>query len=168
MSYRNKTYIAFASEDIRSYNMMKAWRDSEHIEFDFIDAHDINTALDTSQRETIERRLRERLVNTKQAIVLISDVTAGKASRLSFLQYEIDVIARLGLPVVFANLNGVRTGQISKMPTKLKAPYYTMSVSFQPKIIEYALDEYVPEFYRNMTKKGPHEYKAHVYKELGL
>jgi hypothetical protein len=27
MSYRNKTYVAFASEDIRNYRLMEAWRD---------------------------------------------------------------------------------------------------------------------------------------------
>ena len=147
---------------------MEAWRENENIAFDFQDAHDINTALDTSQRETIERKLRERLANTKQAIVLISDTTAPKAAKLSFLQYEIDTIARLGLPVVFVNLNKSRVGQPSKIPTKLKNPYYTMSVSFQPKIIQYALDNYVPDFYNNLTKENMHEYKASVYADLGL
>ena len=26
MSYRNKTYVAFASEDIHNYRLMTAWR----------------------------------------------------------------------------------------------------------------------------------------------
>jgi hypothetical protein len=60
MSYRNKTCVAFASEDIRYYRLMEAWRDNDHIEFDFLDAHDLVTALDTSLRSTIRRRLRER------------------------------------------------------------------------------------------------------------
>jgi hypothetical protein len=61
MSYRNKTYVAFASEDIHYYRLMTAWCENEKIEFDFHDAHDLNTALDTSQPDTIRRRLRERL-----------------------------------------------------------------------------------------------------------
>ena len=40
MSYRNKTYIAFASEDISSYRLMEAWRENQNIDFDFFDAHD--------------------------------------------------------------------------------------------------------------------------------
>lgn len=168
MSYRNKTYVAFASEDIVSYYMMQAWKKNEHIDFQFQDAHDINVALDTSQRETIERKLRERLSNTKQAIVLVSDTTAPKAARQSFLQYEINTINRLGLPVVFVNINGSRVGQTSKIPTKLKNPYYTMSVSFQPKIIQYALDTYVPSFYEKPTKIGMYEYQSAVYAKLGL
>jgi hypothetical protein len=72
VAYRNKTYVAFASEDINSYYLMKAWRKNENIDFNFLDAHDLNIALDTSQPDTIRARLRERLANTKQSIVLIS------------------------------------------------------------------------------------------------
>jgi len=172
VAYRNKTYVAFASEDLHYYRLMAAWRDNEKIDFDFLDAHDINTALDTSQPETIRRRLRERLANTKQAVVLISDTTRPKAARSSsFLYYEIEVIERLSLPVVFANLNGSRLVQSAKLPSTL-ASMHSISVSFQPKIIQYALDEYVAAFKDNLTardpKTTPHHYKAHVYENLGL
>ena len=33
MSYRNKTYVAFASEDIHCYRLMEAWRDNKKIDF---------------------------------------------------------------------------------------------------------------------------------------
>ena len=33
MSYRNKTYVAFASEDIRLYRLMEAWRENDKIDF---------------------------------------------------------------------------------------------------------------------------------------
>ncbi len=36
MSYKNKTYIAFASEDIHLYRLMEAWRENEKIDFDFL------------------------------------------------------------------------------------------------------------------------------------
>ena len=36
MAYRNKTYVAFASEDIRSYRLMEAWRENANIDFDFL------------------------------------------------------------------------------------------------------------------------------------
>lgn len=172
MAYRNKTYVAFASEDIRSYYLMKAWRENEHIEFDFFDAHDINTALDTSQPETIRRRLGERLSNTKQTVVLLSGTTKPKAGRSSsFLYYEIEAIKRRNLPVVFVNLDQARTVQSAKIPTTL-ADHYSMNVSFQPAIIKYALDDYVERFNKNLVAAspltGPYQYKAHVYTDLGL
>ena len=152
---------------------MTAWKANEHIDFDFFDAHDINTALDTSQPDTIRRRLRERLANTKQAIVLLSQAAKNKSSRSnSFFYYELEVIKSLELPVVFSNLNGSRNVQNSLIPAGLASPYYTVSVSFQPKIIRYALDGYVQEFEQNLKsgkrRTGPHYYEDSHYQKLGL
>jgi hypothetical protein len=172
VAYRNKTYVAFASEDIRSYWLMTAWKANKGIEFDFFDAHDINTALDTSQPETIRRRLRERLINTKQCVVLVSDTTRPKAGRVSsFLYYEVETINRLGLPVIFANLNQVRGAQSSNLPVVLKSQY-SISTSFGPTIIKYALDNFPEAYAENLRaadpKVGPYWYKASVYTSLGL
>jgi hypothetical protein len=68
MSYRNKTYVAFASEDIKYYWLMDAWRKNDHIDFEFFNAHDLFQARDTSTPETIKRRLRERMKNAKQIV----------------------------------------------------------------------------------------------------
>lgn len=174
MAYRNKTFVSFASEDINSYWLMKAWRENQHIEFDFLDAHDLNTARDTSDVATIERRLSERLANTKQVVMLIGDVTKTKAENgTSFIHHEMTVIKRLGLPLVFANLNQSRLVQSSRIPGPL-LDMYSVSVSFQPKIIKHALDNYVIEFNANASaapaskKAGPHLYGASVYSTLGL
>lgn len=80
MSYRNKTYVAFASEDIHNYRLMTAWRANKNIEFDFTNAHDIYEARDTSTPETIKRRLRERLNNTKQVVLLGSPAARRKGA----------------------------------------------------------------------------------------
>lgn len=172
MPYRNKTYVAFASEDINNYYLMKAWKANDHIDFDFFDAHDLNTARDTSQPDTIRRRLRERLVNTKQVVMLVSDTLKSKGARSSsFIYYEIETVVRLGLPVVFVNLDGSRGILREKLPTSL-LEQYTVSVSFQPKIVQYALDNYIDDFAKNATakppKSGPHLYRTSVYTDLGL
>jgi len=45
MSYKNKTYVAFDGDnDIKYYRTMQMWKENEHIEFDFYDAHDLNSA----------------------------------------------------------------------------------------------------------------------------
>jgi hypothetical protein len=160
MAYRNKTFVSFASEDIGYYRLMTAWRANEHIDFSFLDAHDLNIALDTSQPDTIRRRLRERLANTKQVVLLVGDETRAVASRPSrFLHYEVEVINRLGLPVVFANLNNSRGHETQRLP-RLLTSEYSMSVSFQPKIIKYALDNFPEQYVLNRnTKHGPYHYK---------
>lgn len=169
MSYRNKTYVAFASEDIKCYRLMEAWRDNDHIDFDFHDAHDLATALDTSQPETIRRRLRERLNNTKQVVLLGSAACRTKAGRASsFIHYEVETVIKLDLPVVVANLDGDRTVDRNFIPQAfLNQAYYTVSVSFQPTIIRYALDNYTEE-YAGSNKTGQHQYPASIYAKLGL
>lgn len=169
MEYRNKTFVSFASEDIRSYRLMRAWKANNHIDFNFHDAHDLNTARDSSLDSTIRRRLRERLNETKQVVMLIGDQTRTiAADQRRFLFYEAETIAAIGLPVVFANLNGSRLVQQGKLPTVL-TDRYSISVSFQPAIIRYALDHFVDDYAANSrTKSTPHYYKAHVYESLGL
>ncbi|KJL32260.1 TIR domain-containing protein [Microbacterium azadirachtae] len=168
MSYRNKTYVAFASEDISSYRLMEAWRENDKIDFDFFDAHDLYISRDTSKPETIKRNLRERLKNAKQ-IVLLGSANAKKkgSDGTSFLAHEVKVMAEFNLPIVVANLDGDRTIDRNFIPDPLlEADYYTLSVSFQPKIIQFALDKYVPGF-ASSSSTGPHYYKENVYAQLG-
>jgi hypothetical protein len=169
MSYRNKTYVAFASEDIRSYRLMEAWRDNDNIEFDFSDAHDLYIARDTSKPETIKRNLRERMKNAKQVVLLGSPDAKTKAGDgKSFLAYELEVALELNLPIVVAHIDGSRKGNSSNYPKPLKdESYYTMSVSFQPAIITYALDNYAPSFASSATT-GERIYNESVYKTLGI
>ncbi|WP_035214371.1 TIR domain-containing protein, partial [Achromobacter marplatensis] len=144
MGYRNKTYVAFASEDISKYRLMEAWKANERIEFDFFDAHDLFISRDTSKPETIKRNLRERLKNAKQVVLLGSNDGKRKGSDgMSFLAHEIEVIIEFNLPVVVANLDQDRTVDRNYIPDPLlNSSYYTVSVSYQPKIIMHALDKY--------------------------
>lgn len=169
MSYRNKTYVAFASEDIGKYRLMEAWRDNDNIDFDFYNAHDLYISRDTSQPETIKRNLRERMKNAKQVVLLgSSDGKRKGGDGASFLAHEIKVLIEFNLPVVVANLDGDRNVDKNFIPSPLlDANYYTLSVSFQPKIIKFALDNYASN-YAASDKSGPHYYKPETYTDLGL
>jgi hypothetical protein len=169
MSYRNKTYVAFASEDIKKYWLMEAWRENQNIEFDFFDAHDLFVARDTSKPETIKANLRERMKNAKQFILLGSaDAKRKGGDGTSFLAYEVETMIKLGLPIVVANLDGDRKIDKNFIPKPLlDDDYHMMCVSFQPKIIKYALDNYAVAF-SSSDKSGCWQYKASVYEELGL
>ena len=169
MAYRNKTYVAFDSRDIGFYNLMLAWNKNENMEFNFHNAHDLNTARDTSSDDQIKRKLRERLSNTKQVVLLGStDARAKAQDHSSFLAYELDVMKELNLPVVIANLDMNRVVAEKNIPRQLyETDHFTVSVSFQPKIIEFALDKYVQEF-DSTTKTGHCQYDESVYKRLGL
>jgi hypothetical protein len=167
VSYRNKTYVAFASENIHLYHLMEAWRENEKIDFDFSDAHDLYISRDTSKPETIKRNLRSRMGNAKQ-IVLIGTPEAKKkgGDGKSFLAYEVDVMMELDLPVVVANHDGDKSVDRNFIPTPLlDAAYYTISVALSPGIIKYALDNYAAA-YSSSDKKGAWCYKQSIYDAL--
>ena len=93
---------------------------------------------------------------------------ASAREREAPLLHRIKAMLSLNLPVVVANLDGDRTVDTSFIPKPLlDANYYTMSVSFQPKIIKYALDEYAPR-YASSSNTGTYHYKSSVYTSLGL
>jgi hypothetical protein len=169
MSYRNKTYVAFASEDINYYRLMTAWVKNENIDFNFFNAHDLYVARDTSSVETIQARLRERLKNAKQVVFVGSDTGKKKADDgNSFLWYEVKTIIEFDLPVVIANHDGDRTIDRNFIPNQLlDEDYYTCSVSFQPAIIKFALDNYAVN-YAGSDKSGPHYYEEDKYRNLGI
>ena len=84
------------------------------------------------------------------------------------MAHEIDVIMEFDLPVVIVNLDQDRTVDKNFIPDPLwSANYYTVSVSYQPKIIMHALDNYAVTF-ASSNKKGPHQYPANIYSDLGL
>lgn len=72
MAYRNKTYVAFdGTNDIRYYNLMRAWKATDSSSFNFYDTHDINHANDNSLEQSIKRQLTERMNNSRLFILLI-------------------------------------------------------------------------------------------------
>ena len=76
MAYRNKVFVSFDGDnDIHSYRLMQAWKQNDRTAFNFFDAHDINTARDTSTEETIKRRSSERLSNARVVASLIGEHT---------------------------------------------------------------------------------------------
>lgn len=55
MVYRDKTYVAFDGDnDIKYFNLMKAWKQSDNTDFNFYDAHELNSARDSSLTESIK------------------------------------------------------------------------------------------------------------------
>jgi hypothetical protein len=79
MAYRNKPYVCFDGDNdirhytplyaiIRHYRLMQAWTENEKFTFNFYNAHDLNTARDDSQEESIKRQLRERFANSNKTL----------------------------------------------------------------------------------------------------
>ncbi|MDZ3833361.1 MAG: TIR domain-containing protein [Sphingopyxis sp.] len=166
MAYRNKTYIAFDGDnDMRYYRLMTAWAANEKFDFSFYDAHDINSARDTSQEESIKRQLRERFANSKAFIVLIGDNTRFLTK---FVKWEIETAIKLGLPIIAVNLNKGKR-QDALCPPSLKQAL-AIYVPFSEKMIGYALENWpaTDVAQRKAGKSGAFHYNDSVYRSLGV
>jgi hypothetical protein len=166
MSYKNKTYIIFDGDnDIWAYAYMKGWKINEHIDFDFHDAHDLNVITDRASEETTKRKLRERFSSAKQVIVLIGEHTKNL---FRFVRWEIEVAQNLDLPIIAVNLNKIRSYDSECCPAIL-CDKYVAHISFNAKIIKYALDNFPDEHARrDPNVEGNRHYNKSVYEKLGL
>ena len=166
MSYRDTTYIIFDGDKDRwAYARMKGWKALENIDFDFRDAHDLKDIREWSQPDTVRRTLRQRFSTAGQVIVLIGEETK---THHRFVRWEIDTALDIDLPIIAVNLNNLRQMDPDLCPPILRDKY-AVHVSYQLKIIKYALDNFPSEYRRrDPSAKGPRVYDDTVYRSLGL
>jgi hypothetical protein len=164
MGYRNKTYVIFDGDsDMWAYAYMKGWKNNDKIDFDFHDAHDLNALRDGSSEETVKAKLRERLGNTKQAIVLVGENTKNL---YRYVRWELETCLEMGIPIVAVNLNGMRSKDDERCPPIIKGTP-AVHVAFKMKIIQRALDDFCDNFAKYKDKSDLY-YPAAAYNELGI
>ena len=112
MAYRNGTYVAFHAEgtsdptetDMKYYNLLQAWHENEDIDFHMINSHEKTAAVrDSSKRETLMARLKQRMNNSKNIVLVIGDTTKNDTDWVPFeIRYAID---ECEIPVIAAYPN---------------------------------------------------------------
>lgn len=166
MAYRNKTYVAFdGDKEMRYYNLMKAWKQNDNTDFDFYDAHDLNTARDSSQEESIKSQLRIRMANSKVFVLLIGESTKNLTK---FIKWEIELAIKKGLPIICVNLNGSRNKD-SLCPKSLDGAL-SIFIPFGSKIMQYALENWPSSdaTHRKAGESGAYYYPDSIYNKLGV
>lgn len=170
MGYRDATYVIFDGDNDKwAYGFMKGWRQNEHVDFDFRDAHDLDNMTGRAQGEAyVKARLRERMRSSNAVLVLIGDSTKNL---FRFVRWELELAQSLGLPIVAVNLNNQRAQDPALCPAILRDKL-VMHVAFKMKIIKHALD-YWPSQFKSLgtyeTKAlGGYMYNDGVYRDLGL
>jgi hypothetical protein len=167
MPYRNKTFVSFDGDtDMAYYRLMQAWKQHDGIEFNFYNAHDINTARDSSQEASIKAQLAERMRNSSIFVLLVGERTRYLTK---FVDWEIEQAIKRLLPMIIVNLNGTRWIDEARCPVRARQAL-AVHISFNASIMQRALDHWPDEFerLRKAGQSGPHYYKAEVYKALGL
>lgn len=109
MPRRTGTYVAFHADgvseptesDMKYYRLLQSWHENEHHDFSFTNSHDKTAAVrDTSLRETLRRRLLERLSMSKNFLLILGETTKFDTD---WVPFEIEsAIDAYDLPVVVA------------------------------------------------------------------
>jgi hypothetical protein len=167
MPYRNKTFVSFdGDEDMRYYRLMQAWKQHDGIDFNFYNAHEINTARDSSLEYSIKAQLAERMRNSKVFVLLVGEKTRYLKK---FVLWEIEQAISRAMPFIVVNLNGLRCMDEARCPVKARETL-AIHVSFNASIMLYALDNW-PARHETLNRQGetgPYYYKDEVYHRLTL
>lgn len=159
MAYRNGTYVAFngcgttdpTKGDIKYYNIIKAWNNNQDIDFDFINSHEkTSQVMDSSKKDTLLRRLQERMRNSKNMLVIITENSSNNKGLLNWeieqcvLQYDMPII------IAYTMCDGRLTSPISYkryLPSRLAELIETekakcIHISFKKQPIMAAIDKF--------------------------
>ena len=167
MPYRNKTFVSFDGDsDIHYYRLMLAWKQNDGVGFNFYNAHDLNTARDSSLEASIKAQLAVRMQNTKVFILLVGDRTRYLQK---FVRWEIEQALGRDLPIIAVNLNGRRFMDTDRCPALLRNQL-AIHVSFNAAIMQHAVGNWPAThgYQRNQRGTGPFYFKNEVYSGLGL
>lgn len=93
MPYRNGTYVAFDGQgtadptesDLKYLGLLRSWNKNKNYELNYSDSH-LKTykVLDTSTKKTLETRLMERMRNSKNMLIILSNDTNYDRGMLNF------------------------------------------------------------------------------------
>ena len=150
-----RTFVGFSSTDIRDYRLMKAWKEHEHIEFNFTDCQ-LASELNSEDENYIKRKCRERINMAGTYVMLIGEDTRSKHK---YVRWEAEVAIEKGCTIIGVNLDGSRQ-MVEKTCPPIIRNVGAVFVPFSPRIIAYALENY------KMHEKGAYRYKDEVYRKL--
>jgi hypothetical protein len=160
MSYNDPTYVIFDGDNDKwAYGFMKGWRESEHVDFDFRDAHDLDSMTSRAQDEAyVKSKLKERMRLSSVVLVLVGDKTKNL---YKFVRWELELALEIGLPIVVVNLNKRDDIDHDLCPAIIR-DVCAVHVPFKMAAIKHALDKW-PTEYRSLNaeikKRGGRSYK---------
>lgn len=153
-----RTFVGFSSTDIHWYRLMTAWKVNHHIDFNFADCQ-LTDELNSQNEAYIKKKCRDRINLAGKYILLIG---ADTKSKHKYVRWEAEIAIQKECTIIGVNLNGARQMQVGTCPPIIR-DIGAIFVPFTPKIIEFALNNWVmPGDHKN------YYYNQSVYTQLGL
>lgn len=136
---------AHATPDFKHYNLLRAWK-AKDSSFPFLDAHETtyNVRDDSSWELTLKPRLRKRLSNSKNIVLILSSNTKESRALKEEIEYGVGV---LGLPliIVYPELSNDQIGNGNEVGYQAKKYWEKL-----PGLKEYI--KYVPSVHVPLDK----------------
>lgn len=151
-----RTFIGFSSTDIKYYHLMLAWKEHEHIDFDFTNCQ-LASEINSDNESYIKSKCRERINMAGTFAVLIGQDTRSKHK---YVRWEMEVALEKKCRIIGINLDGARRVVDTTCPPIIRN-VGAIFVPFSPKIVAYALENY------SMKPNDDYHYKDHIYTQLG-
>lgn len=151
-----RTFVGFSSTDILSYRLMLAWKEHEHIDFNFTNCQ-LSQEVNSEDEVYIKRKCRERIDLAGTFAVLIGQDTRSKHK---YVRWEMEVAIEKKCRIIGINLDKSRQIVQETCPPIIRG-VGAMFVPFSPKIIGYALENY------KKKDEGDWHYKNEIYARLG-
>ncbi len=151
-----RTFVGFSSTDIRYYRLMQAWKEHEHIDFNFTDCQ-LGSELNSEDETYIKRKCRERINMAGKYVLLIGEDTRSKHK---YVRWEAEVAIEKDCTIIGVNLDGSRK-MVDRTCPPIIRDIGAIFVPFSPKIIRYALENY------KMHGNDWYYYMDEIYQKLG-
>lgn len=152
-----RTFVGFSSADIRYYRLMQAWKNNEHIDFNFTDCQ-LHNEINSENEQYVKRKIRERINMAGKFVMLIGQDTKRKHK---YVRWEAEVAIEKNCTIIGVNLDGSRRIQGDTCPPIIRN-IGAIFVPFSPKIVAYAIENYSMH-----DDNDNYHYIDSVYKSLG-
>lgn len=157
-------YVAFdGDKDKWAYAYMKGWSTNSRVDFDFVDAHDLDGMTGLAQNEAyIKGRLEQRMADSDAFILLVGESTRHL---YKYVRWEIELAFKHGLPIIVANLSE-KNGHDAELCPPLLRTACAIHVPYKKDAIKYALVNW-PTAWRRLDAqekaKGPRVYNPPMW-----
>lgn len=178
--YRNGVYVAFdgngevdpTKSDFKYLALLRAWNENEDIDFNFSDSHKKTYQVrNDSEKKTLENRLMERMSNSKNMLLILSDDTNYDRG---FLNFEIEkAVETYNLPLIICYIGYKSILHVSshrnKWPKKLReyidnGEAKCVHIPFNKDVIFYSINRYGVNY--NYPKSSTGYYGREMYRDM--
>ena len=142
-------YVVFDGDNDKwAYGYMNGWKANKNIDFEYQDAHDLDTMTGRAQYEQyVKSKLRERMKKSTAVVVLVGEKTKNL---YKYVRWELELALELGLPIIVSNLNKTNGQDESLRPAIIRNVASAVHIPYTLEALKHAMSNF-PGFYHGLS-----------------